>query len=243
MGGLAITVISLCCVPSGAAQRQGTRPRGRWALPGTCGLSDQRGVQPQRPSRSGPWLASCRSSNAAPTWLDVAWNWTRKRCGESPANLVPGTPYAIPGASHFELCMVSPELSPVPMNYVWCPRNSGTLNGDPAFRGRRKDDTLARLVHPPSEPSRLRDYYLSFFCLLPSISHSRFSPPNSAAPFPLSLSPSTFSLYSTVMPSSIPANFRSAENVSVPSFSFRSLSFVSPWLASSSSRRGCPRPS
>src|SRR4051794_29499261 len=31
------------------------------------------------------------------------------------------------------------------------------------------------------------------------------------------------------MPSSIPANFRSAENVSVPSFSFRSLSFVSSW--------------
>src|SRR5262245_28281126 len=31
------------------------------------------------------------------------------------------------------------------------------------------------------------------------------------------------------MPSSIPANFRSAENVSVPSFSFRSLSLVSSW--------------
>src|SRR4051794_35276313 len=74
-----------------------------------------------------------------------------------------------------------------------------------------------------------RDDYLSFFSLLPSISHSRFSPPNSAAPFPLSLSPSIFSLYSTVMPSSIPANFRSAENVSVPSFSFRSLSFISSW--------------
>src|SRR5215813_8773823 len=99
----------------------------------------------------------------------------------------------------------------------------------PRISGRREDDTLDRLVHPPSEPSRLRDYYLSFFSLLPSISHSRFSPPNSAAPFPLSLSPSIFSLYSTVMPSSIPANFRSAENVSVPSFSFRSLSLVSSW--------------
>src|SRR5262245_64357872 len=31
------------------------------------------------------------------------------------------------------------------------------------------------------------------------------------------------------MPSSIPANFRSAEKVSVPSFSFRSLSLVSSW--------------
>src|SRR6201999_2232056 len=41
--------------------------------------------------------------------------------------------------------------------------------------------------------------------------------------------PSIFSLYSTVMPSSIPANFRSTVNVSVPSFSFRSLSFVSSW--------------
>src|SRR5438094_9401463 len=63
-------------------------------------------------------------------------------------------------------------------------------NGDPAFRGRRKDDTLARLVHPPSEPSRLRDYYLSFFSRLPSMSNSCFWPPNSDAPFPLSLSPS-----------------------------------------------------
>src|SRR5262249_24146837 len=99
----------------------------------------------------------------------------------------------------------------------------------PRISGRRKDDTLARLVRPPSQPSRLRDYDLSFFCLLASISHSRFSPPNSAAPFPLSLSPSIVSLYSTVMPSSIPANFRSAENVSVPSFSFRSLSLVASW--------------
>src|SRR5271157_1745440 len=38
---------------------------------------------------------------------------------------VPGTPDAIPGVSPYELCMVSPELSAsVPMNYVWCPRNS-----------------------------------------------------------------------------------------------------------------------
>ena len=36
------------------AQWQGTRRRGKWALPGTGGLSDQRGVQPQRASRSGP---------------------------------------------------------------------------------------------------------------------------------------------------------------------------------------------
>ena len=67
-----------------------------------------------------------------------------------------------------------------------CDRPTDAHNGDPAFRGRRKDDTLARFAHPPSEPSRLRDDYLSFFCLLPSISHSRFSPPNSDAPFPLS---------------------------------------------------------
>ena len=75
----------------------------------------------------------------------------------------------------------------------------------------------------------LVDPTLSSFSLLPSISHSRFSPPNSAAPFPLSLSPSIVSLYSTVMPSSIPANFRSAENVSAPSFSFRSLTLASSW--------------
>ena len=31
-------------------------------------------------------------------------------------------------------------------------------NGHPAFRARRLDDTLARLLYPPSEPSRLRDY-------------------------------------------------------------------------------------
>ncbi len=57
-------------------------------------------------------------------------------------------------------------------------------NEAPAFRGRRKDDTLARLIPPLSERSRLREDYLSSFCLLPSISHSRFSPPNSDAPFP-----------------------------------------------------------
>src|SRR5260370_6561547 len=69
--------------------------------------------------------------------------------------------------------------------------------------------------------------YLSFFSLFPLISHSCFWPPNSAAPFPLSLSPSIVSLYSTVNWLSI--NFRSAEKVSVPSFSFRSLRLVSFW--------------
>src|SRR5215471_4906344 len=38
------------------------------------------------------------------------------------------------------------------------------------------------------------DGYLSFFSLFASISNSRFSPPNSAEPFPLSLSPPIVSL-------------------------------------------------
>src|SRR6516164_11431768 len=67
--------------------------------------------------------------------------------------------------------------------------------------------------------------YLSFFSRFPLISHSCFWPLNSAAPFPLSLSPSSVSLYTTVI--SLSMNFRTAENVRVPSFSFRSLRFVS----------------
>src|SRR5207249_1746743 len=73
------------------------------------------------------------------------------------------------------------------------------------------------------EPRR----YLSFFSRFPSMSNSCFWPPNSAAPFPLSLSPSIVSLYSTVI--SLSMSFRTAENVSVPSFSFRSLRLVSFW--------------
>src|SRR6266567_5706479 len=69
--------------------------------------------------------------------------------------------------------------------------------------------------------------YLSFFSLSALISYSCFWPPNSAAPFPLSLSPSTVSLYSTVI--SLSMSFRTAENVSVPSFSFRSLRLASFW--------------
>ena len=69
------------------AHRQGTRPRGKRALPGTGGLSDQRGFQPQRPSRSGPPGRSVADrTGARASWLGGAWNWTRKRCGESPAN-------------------------------------------------------------------------------------------------------------------------------------------------------------
>src|SRR3984885_4733234 len=74
---------------------------------------------------------------------------------------------------------------------------------------------------------RLLSPYLSFFSLFPFISNSCFWPPNSAAPFPLSLSPSIVSVYSTVI--SLSMSFRTAENVRVPSFSFRSLSFVSFW--------------
>src|SRR6516225_472274 len=70
-------------------------------------------------------------------------------------------------------------------------------------------------------------HYLSFFSLFPLISNSCFWPPNSAAPFPLSLSPSIVSLYSTVI--LLFMNFRTAENVRVPSFSFRSLRFVFFW--------------
>ena len=32
------------------------------------------------------WSVCCRSSRRAPSWLGGAWNWTRRRCGESPAN-------------------------------------------------------------------------------------------------------------------------------------------------------------
>src|SRR5262249_36301567 len=77
----------------------------------------------------------------------------------------------------------------------------------------------------PHHLSRLPNRYLSFFSLLPLISNSRFSPPNSAAPFPLSSSPLIVSLYSTVI--SLSMIFRSAENVRVRSLSFSSLSFVS----------------
>ena len=52
-------------------------------------------------------------------------------------------------------------------------------------------------------------------------------PPNSAAPFPLSLSPSIVRVYSTVILLSM--TFRTAENVSFPSLNFRSLSFSSFW--------------
>src|SRR5262249_9953929 len=96
----------------------------------------------------------------------------------------------------------------------------------PHISGRGMDEALARLIHPLSRPSKLRDY-LSFLSLLPSISNSRFSPPNSAAPFPLSLSPSIFSVYSTAI--SLPINFRTAEKVRVSPFSLKSLSFVSSW--------------
>ena len=48
-----------------------------------------------------------------------------------------------------------------------------------------------RSPRPPRPPS---GRHLSFFSRFPSMSNSRFSPPTSTAPFPLSLSPSTFSL-------------------------------------------------
>src|ERR1700678_1839881 len=35
------------------AHWQGERPRGKWAIPGTRGLSDQRRLQPERASRGG----------------------------------------------------------------------------------------------------------------------------------------------------------------------------------------------
>ena len=44
------------------------------------------------PTSKPRWAArsvSCRSSRRAPSWLDVVWNWTRKRFGESRANWGP----------------------------------------------------------------------------------------------------------------------------------------------------------
>src|ERR1051325_8582598 len=72
-----------------------------------------------------------------------------------------------------------------------------------------------------------RSPYLSFFSLFPLISNSCFLPPKSDEPLPLSLSPVIVSLYSTGILFSM--NTRTAENVSVPSFSFRSLRLVSFW--------------
>ncbi len=63
-----------------------------------------------------------------------------------------------------------------------------------AFRRRR------RTIPWPASSIRRRNsqdprgYGLSFYCLLASISHSRFSPPKSDSPFPLSLSPLIVSL-------------------------------------------------
>src|SRR5262249_35991546 len=73
-----------------------------------------------------------------------------------------------------------------------------------------------------SSCSRL--YYFSRF---PSMSKSRFSPPTSNVPFPLSVSPLIINLYS--MWKLLPPTTRSAENVSSPSFSFRSWRGVSFW--------------
>src|SRR6516162_6351698 len=69
--------------------------------------------------------------------------------------------------------------------------------------------------------------YLSFFSLFPLISHSCFLPPNFDALFPLNLSPSIFSVKSRG--NSLSMNFRTAENVRVLAFSFRSLSFSAFW--------------
>src|SRR5437879_5548689 len=80
---------------------------------------------------------------------------------------------------------------------------------------------------PSPRSARSGQSYLSFFSRLPSMFHSRFSPPNSAAPFPLNLSPSIVRVYSTVIVLSM--IFRSAENVSFPSLNFGSLIFSSFW--------------
>ena len=101
-------------------------------------------------------------------------------------------------------------------------------------RERRKDDASARVVHLPLKPSRLRDDYLSLFSFLPLDIEFLLLAPEFHHTFPLSLSPSIFSVYSTVISS--PVNFRTAEKVKVSSFSFRSLTFVS------SSSRPADRP-
>src|SRR6267143_1025341 len=75
--------------------------------------------------------------------------------------------------------------------------------------------------------SRPPNRYLPFFSRFPSMSNSCFWPPNSDAPFPLSLSPVIVSLYSMGILFSI--NTRTAEKVRSPAFSFTSLSFVSFW--------------
>src|SRR5262249_25234685 len=67
--------------------------------------------------------------------------------------------------------------------------------------------------------------YLSYFSRFPSMSNSCFSPPNSADPLPLNLSPAKVSLYSTVI--SLSMSFRTTEKVTLSSVSLTSLSFVS----------------
>src|SRR6185436_11224638 len=69
--------------------------------------------------------------------------------------------------------------------------------------------------------------YLFFFSRVPVMSNSCFCPPNSAEPFPVSLSPSIISAYSMGMTLSM--NFRTTENVSFPSLNFGSAIFSSFW--------------
>src|SRR5262249_55044045 len=83
---------------------------------------------------------------------------------------------------------------------------------------------LTGAQRPSSEPP---NRYLSFLSRFPSMSNSCFWPANSAALFPLNLSPSIVSVKSRG--NSLPLNFRTAENVRVLSFSFASLSFSSFW--------------
>ena len=49
-------------------------------------IGSARGPAPTCKPKWAAWSVSYRSSRRAPSWLDVAWNWTRKRFGESPVN-------------------------------------------------------------------------------------------------------------------------------------------------------------
>ena len=78
-----------------------------------------------------------------------------------------------------------------------CRRLSAGSGGRAGGRGsRQRRMRWVASWHSPSKPPKMeqpresRDCYLSFFSRLPSMSNSRFSPPKSASPFPLSSSPS-----------------------------------------------------
>ena len=154
-------------------------------------------------------------------------------CGDGDANHAPrrfGSERLSRQASGRRIPLIRRVPSKILFHCYSCPGDRPTrAMGTPHFGGEERTIPWhASSIRPRNPQDCATATYPSFvYCPRYPIPASRLRIPT--AHFPLNLSPSTVSLYSTVMPSSIPANFRTAENVSVRSFSFRSLSFVSPW--------------